>query len=702
MGGPQRYFNRELSWLAFNRRVLNEARDASVPLLERLKYLAITSSNLNEFFMVRVGGLQMLLAAGKRKPDPSGLTPAQQLRAIAQETTRMVEEQYACLARELEPGLRESGITRVRANTLTERQRRHLDARFESAIYPVMTPMALDGGRFPLLQNLALYMLVRLLPAGNATARKARYALLPLGRGTQRVISLPSETGYAFMLIEDVVELYVSRFFPDAEVLDTVPFRITRNADMAVREDMASDLLSGMEDVLAARRTSDCVRLELDRRASRTAQAALVRWLGVRRDAVYRVAGPVGLEEFMTVATLSGFDAMHYEPWPCHPSPKVDPRRGIFETIAGKDILLYHPYEFFDPVQRLVEEAVDDPDVLAVKQILYRTSRNSPIVAALRRAAQNGKAVTALVELKARFDEARNIHWAHDLEAAGVQVIYGVKGYKTHAKLCIVVRREQRGIVRYMHFGTGNYNESTARLYGDISYLTCDPELGADASTFFNMVAGYSQPQALRRLRAAPMSLRAEILTLIRGEIQRSRQGQKAAIRAKMNSLADPALIEALYEAAQAGVEIRLNIRGICCLRPGVAGLSESIVVTSIVDRYLEHARIFYFHQGGDARVYISSADWMPRNLDKRIELMTPVDDAACRKRLCRILDVHLADTAKASVLQPDGTYVRPPAGRKRRRSQAELQEAARERAAAAQRNRRTVFEPHRPPEDNA
>jgi polyphosphate kinase len=702
MSAPTRFFNRELSWLAFNRRVLNEARDPSVPLLERLKFLAITGSNLNEFFMVRVGGLQMLLAAGKRKPDPSGMTPGRQLGAIAGETRRMVEEQYACLARELEPGLREQGIARVRAADLTERQRRHLDAVFESEIYPVMTPMALDGARFPLLQNLALYVLVRLAPADGAPAGKARAALLPLGSGTPRFVRLPSEAGYAYMLLEDVVELYASRFFPEAAVLDYVPFRITRNADMAVREDMAADLLSGMEDVLAARRTSDCVRLEIDRRASRAAQAVLVRWLGVRRDALYRVAGPLALEDFMTVATLSGFDAMHYVPWPSHPSPAVDPRRGIFETVAEKDVLLYHPYESFDPVRRLVEEAADDPDVLAVKQILYRTSRNSPIVAALRRAAQNGKAVTALVELKARFDEARNIRWARDLETAGVQVIYGVKGYKTHAKLCIVVRREQRGIVRYLHFGTGNYNEVTARLYGDISYLTCDPELGADASTFFNMVAGYSQPQALRRLCAAPMSLRTEVLALIRGEIQRRRQGQKAAIRAKMNSLADPAIIEALYAASQAGVEIRLNIRGICCLRPGVPGLSETIEVTSIVDRYLEHARIFYFHQGGDPRVFISSADWMPRNLDKRIELMTPVDDPVCRKQVCRALDIHLADTERASVLQPDGAYVRRPAGRKRRRSQAELQDAAQKRAAAQQRNRRTVFEQHRPPEDDA
>ncbi|MBU0677855.1 MAG: polyphosphate kinase 1 [Verrucomicrobia bacterium] len=689
------FLNRELSWLEFNQRVLNEALDSNVPLLERLKFLAITASNLNEFFMVRVGGLQMVHDAGRRTKDPSGLTPLRQLEAISQRVHRMVKDQYDVYLKELDPMLRENGIKRVRSNELTDRQSEHIDRFFDAEVYPVITPMALESASaFPVLKNLAENLLVRLAPEKNS--RRARYALIPMPGNMSRFVSLPSESGYEYMLVEDLVSAYVGKFFPGIEVLECVSFRITRNADLAVREDMASDLLAGMEDILAARRTSDCVRLAVADTVSRAALAFLTRCLRTRTRDVYRISGPIGLDDFMSQATMDGFEHLKYESWTPQPSPMIDPKESIFMEIARRNLLLYHPYESFDPVLRFVDEAADDPDVLAIKQILYRTSRNSPIVNALRRAAANGKSVTALVELKARFDEARNIGWAKRLEEEGVQVIYGVKGFKTHAKICIVVRREPHGIVRYMHFGTGNYNEATAKMYGDISYLTCDPDLGADASAFFNMISGYSEPRSFRKLNAAPIGLRDQVMAMIQGETQRKQQGRKAKIMAKMNSLVDPTIIKALYDASQAGVEVLLNVRGICCLRPGVKGLSENIMVTSIIDRYLEHARIFYFYHGGEPQVYISSADWMPRNLDKRVELLTPIDDAASRKKLTKYLEVHFQDTVKASVLQPDGAYVRPDAGKKRQ-SQQILYRTAQE---AAQRNRqtkRTTFEPHKP-----
>ncbi|MFO0904586.1 MAG: polyphosphate kinase 1 [Pirellulales bacterium] len=692
---PSKFLNRELSWLEFNQRVLEEALDMGLPLLERLKFLAITASNLDEFFMVRVGGLQLLVESGKSTVDPAGMTAAEQLEAVSERAQRMVELQYACFSEQLAPALAEAGIRQWKPSELNERQRSSLEQTFESEIYPVLTPQAVTMDEFPLLVGGTLHVCVRL--EGESASR---FAVIPFGRSVPRFLTLHADRGYAFVLLEDAVRIFAERFFPGVKVLECVPFRIARNADIGVRDDMAADLLAGMQEVLTARKHGDCVRLEISADASEETLAFLQGALGVDRRDVYAVAGPIDLSAFMPLSDLKGFDSLRYEPWPPQASPAVDSKASMFEIIGRQDLLLCHPYESFEPVVRLIEEAAEDPDVLAIKQILYRTSRNSPIVSALAKAARRGKQVTVIVELKARFDEARNIEWAKNLEQNDVQVIYGVRGLKTHAKLCIIVRREPQGIQRYVHFGTGNYNEITARIYGDVSLLTCNEELGADASSFFNAITGYSQLHTFRKIAAAPLGLRDRLLELIHAETERRQQGQKAQIVAKLNSLVDPEIIQALYTASQAGVKVRLNIRGICCLRPGVPGLSENITVVSIVDRFLEHARILYFNHGGDERVFISSADWMPRNLDRRVELLAPVENSTAKKRLIEILDSYFLDTTKARQLQSSGEYVRIKATGKRRgfRAQEQLYRAAVQAVTQAEQSRRTVFEPHRAP----
>ena len=695
-----RFFNRELSWLEFNQRVLDEALDESLPLLERLKFLAITASNLDEFFMVRVGGLQVLVEQGITTPDPSGMTPAEQLQAVRARISRMVEQQYACFA-DLEAKLAEAGIRRVRSRELTERQAKSVEQVFESEIFAVMTPLAVSQAeRFPLLVNQMLHVCVQLKPTPQ-TDGKPRFAIIPLGRTLPRFLTLGADRGYSYVLLEEVVTRFISRFFAGEELVASAVFRLTRNADFSLRDDLATDLLAGMEGILSARKRGDCVRLEIDASAEPELTKYLSAAVGAEAADVLAVPGPLDLAAFMQITDLQGFETLKYEPWPPQASPAIDPGGKLFDQIASHDILLYHPYQSFDPVLRFVEEAAADPDVLAIKQILYRTSRNSPIVAALARAAQRGKYVTVIVELKARFDEARNIEWARNLEENGVQVIYGVKGLKTHAKTCIIVRREPHGIVRYVHFGTGNYNEITARIYSDASLLTSNEELGADAVSFFNAITGFSQPQRYRKIEAAPMGLRQRLLELIEGETHRKQQGQAGLIDAKVNSLVDPEIISALYDASQAGVEVRLNVRGVCCLRPGVAGLSENIRVVSIVDRYLEHARVFRFHHGGDDLVFISSADWMPRNLDRRIELLVPIEDPPIKQRLMEILEKYFDDNVKSRHLQPDGSYVRTKkkGKSKPRRSQELLYQDARRRTEEAEHSRRTMLEPHRSPD---
>lgn len=695
---PSRYFNRELSWLEFNQRVLGEAQDNDNPLLERLKFLAITASNLDEFYMVRVGGLQWMQQAGKSQRDPSGRNASEQLTAINESAVKIVADMYRCFLADVEPALAAEGITRYRDTGLSERQLIALRKIFEQEILSVVSPLAITTDRqFPLLVNLALNLCVRLAPATSDD--QPRFAIIPCPRSATRRLTLPSERGYDYILLEDAIEHFLLDFFPGMEIQQCIPFRISRNADISVREDSAADLMVEIQGVLAARRESDCVRLELSATADETTLRFLMESLNIDETRVTRVPGPIDLSCFFGLSEIQGFDALRDPHWPPQASPDVDPKQSMFENIADHDILLHHPYDQFDPVIRLLQEAADDPDVLAIKQTLYRTSENSPIVAALRRAAEKGKHVTAVVELKARFDEARNIEWARHLEQANVQVIYGVQGLKTHAKTCMVVRREPTGIQRYLHFGTGNYNEKTARLYGDISLLTCDEPLGRDVAAFFNAITGFSHPIEFRKLEAAPLTLRDRLLELIAGETERKRQGQRASIVAKLNSLVDPDVIDGLYEASQAGVMVRLNVRGICCLRPGVAGLSENIQVVSIVDRYLEHARIAYFYHGGDEQVVISSADWMPRNLDRRVELLVPVDDVACQKRLIAILETYFDDNVKATWLQPDGSY-QPVAGKPPFRCQSVHYEEACDRVRAAKESSRNVFIPYRSEEE--
>lgn len=711
----ERYINRELSWLEFNQRVLDEAHVESLPLLERLKFLAITSSNLDEFFRVRFGGLQMLALGNSNRSDPSGMTPDQQVRAISKRAGQMVAELYDCFTKEVEPKLAQSGIQRVGVSDLAPDQLDVIGTWFADEATSVLAPIAVGRDlSWPHVANLTLNLCVRVAidsdepstigSLGDDEEQSERFAIIPVGDAVSRIMRVPTDGDYQYVLCEDALSFFAERFFPGQKVLECVPFRVTRNADMGVREDSAADLLQGMTEVLDAREDSPCIRLEIDSGASDVTTDFLAEQLDIQSHQVIRCAGPLDLSAYFRLVGIRGFDELKIDEWPPQPSPDIDPSEPIFDTIARRDVMLCHPYESFDPVVRFVEEAACDPDVLSIKQILYRTSRKSPIVAALRQAAANGKNVTALMELKARFDEARNIQWAKQLEQDGVHVIYGVKGLKTHAKLCVVVRREPDGIHRYMHFGTGNYNEATARIYSDISLMTRDEDLGRDAISFFNAICGYSQPQSLHKLENAPTSLRDRLLDLIEVEKQMVKQGLAGHIQAKVNSLVDPTLIDALYSASQAGVEIDLNVRGICCLRPGIDGLSENIRVVSIVDRFLEHARIMRFHHGGDEHLFISSADWMERNLDRRVELLVPVEDPMHKRRLAWILETYFRDNVKARILQASGEYVsaasleNDPGNEKAFRCQFELFQAASEAVQRAKRSQLTAFQPHQAP----
>ncbi len=527
--------NRELSWLEFNQRVLDEAIDPKVPLLERLKFLAITSSNLDEFFMVRVGGLSILLKEGVTTTDPRGMTPQKQLEIIARRVRSMVTAQYNCFHRSLIPQLRQAGLELLMGDTCTPEQDAFTKQYFNDELLPVLSPMAIDIEEpLPLLRNMGLNLAVRLKDTEN-TGTRWKFAIVPIPANLDRLVRMPSPIRTSFMPIGRIIQRHINQLFYGEEILETAVFRITRNADMRVREDLAPDLMSGMEAILLQRKFSESVRLELDRRATPTLLTFLKDALKIPDRSIYKINGFLDLSCLMRLGSIDGFDELKYEVREPLPSPDLDAKLPIMDQIAKRDILLCHPYEAYDPVVKLVEDASRDPNVLAIKQILYRTSRSSPIVGALKHAAEQGKYVTVVVELKARFDEARNIEWAKELEYAGVQVIYGVKNLKTHAKLCLIVRREPQGVVRYVHFGTGNYNENTARLYSDISYMTCKDEYGFDASSFMNAITGYSQPRALLKLAAAPFELRDRVLDLIEGETERKKQGQKAHIIAKMN-----------------------------------------------------------------------------------------------------------------------------------------------------------------------
>jgi len=707
-----RFINRELSWLDFNQRVLDQAFDESLPLLERVKFLAITASNLDEFVMVRIGGLKLQHQRNSMVRDPAGMTPAEQLESVSVYCKRFMQRQYQLLLDVLQPQLAQANIHRVDLNQCSETSAGAAEARFRHEVLSVLTPHALSVDRpFPTLPGLGVHLCVRLLvdpehelgiQSDAGDDQLWQFAIIPLGRVLPRLIPLPSDLpGHSYVLLEDLVMQWVDQFFPGRQVVECVPFRITRNADIELREDGAGDLLGGMEEVLESRRLSRVVRLEYDSSASDMMIAFLSERMQVTQLDLFPIDGPLDLTNLFALHSLEGFDSLRDDAWPPQSTPEVDPSESMFSTISAGDLLMVHPFERFDPVVRFLEEAAVDPDVMAIKQVLYRTSKNSPIVAALMRAAEHGKYVSVIVELKARFDEARNIEWAREMEQAGVQVIYGIRGLKTHAKICVIMRREPHGIIRYVHFGTGNYNESTAKIYSDVSLLTCDEVLGADATTFFNSITGASQPQQLQELAAAPISLRKKLMDLIEAETRRCMEGQRAEIVAKLNSLVDTEMIDALYQASRAGVRIRLNVRGACCLRPGVPGLSETIEVVSIVDRFLEHARIIYFRHGGNSQLFISSADWMPRNLDRRVELLIPVADPTCREKLLGVLRTYFKDNQNAWQMLPSGMYKRvlPAAGVEPFRSQRKLFERASKLSRDSQASRRTAFETHLPRE---
>jgi polyphosphate kinase len=694
-----RYLNRELSWLEYNQRFLDEASDNSIPLLERMRFLALTGLHLDEFFMVRVGGLKLLADSGCQQPDLSGMTPAEQLEAIGRRTRNMVADQYACFE-ELEKALVAAGIQRFQSHELSDRQLHIVEQVFETEISSVLTPLAVQPpDRFPPLANQALVIGVRLrTPTGS------RYVLLPFGPSMHRFLTLYSEGGYAYLLLEDAVAMFVDRMFPSEEVLECFPFRLTQHVERSVREDLAGDLLSQLPESWDEVPPRDCIRLVIDERASLEFIDDILAAWGGTSDCVFPVPGPLDLAAFAQLYDLSGFEKLKYDLWPPQPTPEVDLTTSMFDTLSVNDVLLHHPYDSFDPIIRLIEEAADDPDVVAIKQTLYGTDRDSPIIDALVRAAENEKYVTAIVELKPRFRDPHKMEWAKTLEQASVQLIYGMQGLRTHAKLCIIVRREPDGIQRYVHFGTGDYSETTARLFSDVSLLTSDEELGADATDFFNSVTSHAYVRRFRKIDAAPAGLRPKLIEMIQVETQRRQQGQKAVITAKMNALGDPEIIDALYEASQHGVRVNLIICGLCCLRPGIEGLSDNIRVINIVDRFREHARIFYFYHGGDERVFISSADWMPRNLDRRVELLVPVQDADACSRLIGILAAYLRDNVKSAALQSDGTLLRqnPKPRKTQYRSQEALFQQAVEAVREAEQSRRTVFEPHRAPETNS
>ena len=690
------FFNRELSWLAFNERVLEEAERPDLPLLERVKFLAITASNLDEFMMVRVGGLQFVKEQGRRVRDDAGLTATQQLEQVEARARAFVARQYAVLNEQLLPALRASGIRKLRAPDLTPGQKAYLEDFFLKQIFPALSPIALEAaghlGALPALQISLLFTV--------SSAGASRMMLVTLPQNLPRHVMIPdSEPGaHVYINLEDLVELFLPRFFPSEQTSGCARFRISRNTDIAVDDESAVDLAAEMEEVLEARLASPTIRIEIEEGGPRDLQKAARELFGGGAPC-YHTPGELDLRAFFGIAGLPRFEQLKVPAWDAHASPAIENGESIFDAIKRHDILLHHPYESFDPVLQLVEEAADDPNVIAIKQILYRTAKNSRIISALIRAAQAGKHVTVLVELKARFDEARNLERAGELMNAGAQIIYGVRGLKTHAKICLVMRREAGQMRRYAHFGTGNYNEVTAKMYTDISYLTCREDYGADASAFFNTVTGRSRFVHFDRLSMAPFGLRERLITLIGSEAERARQGDRAEIMLKMNALEDREMIEALCAASAAGVKIQLNVRGICCLRPGIKGVSDNIRVTSIIDRHLEHARIFYFRQGGHPAIFISSADFMTRNLSKRVELLVPVEDPAARKRLIHILETHFADDAQARVLCHDGSYVlNRPASGKMKRSQdvfhKEAFKAAKRRVSAPD-----VLVPHRPKE---
>jgi polyphosphate kinase len=690
-----RYLNRELSWLAFNERVLEEAQDPGTPLLERVKFAAIVASNLDEFFMVRVAGLQHAVEDGDESPDIAGLTPSQQLTAVSARAHEMVASLYRLTIDELVPALEKAGVRIVAWKDLGRAHQVALSTFFREQLLPVLTPLAIDLPRpFPLLSSLSLNLALRLDAAPGETAR--RLAIVQVPPALTRLVQLAEAGGVSFVLLEEIISAHLPSLFPGQPILDSAVIRLARDAELEFDDEGGRTQLELVERELRHRRRSGVVRLEVGTDASDELVALLREQLDISEDDVYAVPGPLDLRVLMGLTDLPGLDALR-DP----PAQPVDVLTDVqdadlFSVLEERDVLLQHPYDCYDPVVTLLEQAADDPDVLAIKQTLYRTSTGSPFIASLLRAAEQNKQVTVLVELTARFDEERNIRWARALEEAGAHVIYGVYGYKTHAKICMIVRRTREGLKRYVHLGTGNYNERTARIYTDVGLLTTSEAIAEDATAVFSTLTGYSDPPRLKKLVMAPTGLRRRMLKMIARERRRAESGQAAEIVAKMNSLADAEIIDALYGASQAGVRIRLNVRGICELRPGVPDLSANIEVVSIVDRYLEHARIYYFANGGEDEVYLASADWMTRNLDKRVELMFPVEHPEHKARVIYTLRAMFRDTVKSRWLDADGVYRRRPLakGESPFRVQEHLQEEARRLASLARDRAGVTFRP--------
>ena len=684
---PDHYVNRELSWLEFNARVLEEAADPSNPWLERLKFLAIFSSNLDEFFEIRVAGLQQQVYAGVEPQDygADGMAPAEQLAAIERRAHDLVAEQYRVLTEEVFPGLAAGGVERVRLEDLTDAERRHVETLFHSSIAPVLTPLAIDPGHpFPHVHNKSLNIALVVERRSGQQARR-HFAVVQVPAVLDRVMVVSRGEGRVrFVLLEDIIARHLGKLFGGLRVVSHTVFRVTRNTDLTIEEEDAEDLLETIEESLRQRRRSDPVRLEILADADASIQQMLADAHDLQPPDVYRVPGPVDLTALMALHRLEEFPTLKDEPLVPRVPPPFAQGRDLFDVIRAQDVLVHLPYESFGCVVDFVERAADDPQVLAIKQTLYRTSGASPIVSALTRAAQNGKQVTALVELKARQDEQNNITWARTLEQAGVHVVYGIVGLKTHCKAVLVVRREADGIRRYVHLATGNYNPTTARVYTDLGLFTANPEVGEDTSALFNLLTGYAEGYQWKKLSVAPLGMRERMIALIEREERNAREGRPARIVVKMNALVEPSVIDALYRASQGGVLIELVIRGICCLRPGLPGVSETISVTSIVDKFLEHSRIFYFENGGNPEVFLASADWMPRNFWRRIETAFPIEDPALQARIVgEILPAVVGDNAKARKLLPDGTYRRrlPSGSESTLRSQVALQLLAREAA---------------------
>lgn len=657
----ERFTNRELSWLAFNKRVLSETKDNHLPLMERLKFLSITASNLDEFFMVRVASLKDQVNAGYTKKDIAGMTSKEQIDAILKETHKFTTAQYNTYNRSFLPSLKKNGLKIVTEfEKLTEEQADYVDNYFQKEVFPVLTPMAVDSSRpFPLIRNRSLNIGALLMDKKKKGT--IDFATVQVPSVLPRVVTIPTDGDNCttVILLEQIIEKNIQKLFLNYRVLCQAPFRVMRNADLSIDEDEAADLLIEIEKQLKKRQWGEAIRLEVEDNIDKRLLKTLRKEFDLSEDAIFKINGPLDLTFLMKVYDIEGFDHLK-EPKYIPQQPKMlDASRDLFEQIREHDILLHHPYETFDPVVNFVKKAASDPNVLAIKQTLYRVSSHSPIIASLAQAAENGKQVSVLVELKARFDEENNIVWAKKLEKAGCHVIYGLVGLKTHSKITLVVRKEEDEIRRYVHLGTGNYNDSTAKLYTDMGMFTSKTRYGEDATAVFNMLSGYSEPLVWNKLSLAPLWLRGKFLSLIEREKEHAKNGRPARIIAKMNSLCDPGIIEALYDASEAGVEIDLIVRGICCLRAGIKGLSEHIRVRSIVGTFLEHSRIFYFENNGNAEYYMGSADWMPRNLDKRVEILFPIEDPILQEEIYHILHIQLSDTKKAHLLMPDGHYVK-------------------------------------------